>query len=60
MEKYVEVKAAQEFAGTFLSEPILKMAVNAVKSTLRKIRHGQRSTYEFVVDDSPYDEEDEI
>ena len=30
MEKYVEVKAVQEFAGTFLGDPILKMAVNAV------------------------------
>ena len=29
MEKYVEVKAVQEFAGTFLGDPILKMAVNA-------------------------------
>lgn len=30
MEKYVEVKTVQEFAGTFLGDPILKMAVNAV------------------------------
>ena len=30
MEKYVEVKAAQEFADAFFGDPILKMAVNAV------------------------------
>lgn len=38
----------------------LGMTINSFRSTLSKIRHGQRSTYEFVVDDSPYDEEDEI
>lgn len=30
MEKFVEVKAAQEFADAFFGDPILKMAVNAV------------------------------
>lgn len=30
MEKYVKVSAVKEFAGTFLGDPILKMAVNAV------------------------------
>lgn len=30
MEKYVKVSEAKEFAGTFLGDPILKMAVNAV------------------------------
>ena len=29
MKKYVEVSQAKEFAGTFLGDPILKMAVNA-------------------------------
>ena len=30
MEKYVEVSAVKEFAGTFLCDPILEMTVNAV------------------------------
>lgn len=30
MEKYVEINAVKEFAGTFLGDPILKMTVNAV------------------------------
>lgn len=36
------------------------LTFSSFRSTLSKIRHGQRSTYEFVVDDTPYDEEDEI
>ena len=30
MQKLIEVSAAKEFASTFLADPILKMAVNAV------------------------------
>lgn len=30
MEKLVKVSAVKEFADTFLADPILKMAVNAV------------------------------
>lgn len=30
MPKLIEVQAAKEFASTFLADPILKMAVNAV------------------------------
>ena len=46
MQKFLEVKATKEFAETFLADPILKMAVNAVLNNapaadVVEVVHGQ-------------------
>ena len=54
MQKLIEVSAAKEFASTFLADPILKMAVNAVLDNAPttdavEVVHGRWDIDEFGV-----------